>query len=348
MQGKSALEIIHEAAKMGASDIHLIASYPPVCRINGVLTEFPGATKLSRQDAREMSEEIIPYAPIKKNIEKYGQADFARSFPGIGRVRVNLYRQNGSWAAAIRIIPEKVPKLEELGLPLIIAELALQDKGLLLITGATGSGKSTTLAAIVDFINQSQNKNIITLEDPIEFIHGSGRGIVSQREIERDIASFTLGLRAALRQDPDVIMVGEMRDLETISTAVTAAETGHLVLASLHSGNTVQTLERIINVFPPHQHQQVRTQLATTLLGIISQQLIPAANGTDRVAAAEILVMNSAVRNLIRENKLHQIFSAIQTGSSAGMISMKKAVKMLYLEKLISYESFNKYGVDWC
>jgi pilus retraction protein PilT len=347
MQGKTIMEIIEKAAQMGASDIHLIASYPPVCRINGVLTEFTGATRLSRQDAREIGEEIIPYAPIKKNVEKYGQADFARSFPGIGRVRVNLYRQNSSWAAAIRIVPERVPKLEELGLPAIIAEWVTQDKGLILITGATGSGKSTTLAAIVDFINQSQNKNIITLEDPIEFIHGCGMGIISQREIGRDIASFTLGLRAALRQDPDVIMVGEMRDLETISTVVTAAETGHLVLASLHSGNTVQTLERIINVFPPHQHQQVRIQLATILLGIISQQLIPAANGNDRVAAAEILTMNSAVRNLIRENKLHQIFSAIQTGSSAGMISMKKAAKMLYQEKIISYESFNKYGVDW-
>ncbi|MEA4923984.1 MAG: PilT/PilU family type 4a pilus ATPase [Syntrophomonadaceae bacterium] len=347
MYGKSALDIINEAVVMGASDLHLVASYPPICRVNGMLVEVPGAVPLSRQDARDFGEELLPNAAIKKIIEKYGQADFARSFQGLGRVRVNLYRQSGSWAAAVRIIPEEVPRLEALGLPVIITELAMHDQGLILITGATGSGKSTTLAAMLDFINKSQSRIIITLEDPIEFIHRPGLGIINQREVGRDIASFTLGLRAALRQDPDVIMVGEMRDLETISTAVTAAETGHLVLASLHSGNTIQTLERTINVFPPHQQSQIRTQLATTLLGIISQQLIPTINGNDRVAAAEVLILNSAIRNLIRENKMHQIYSAIQTGASTGMISMGRAVKMLYLQNLISYESFNKYAVDW-
>ena len=220
--------------------------------------------------------------------------------------------------------------------------MTLREKGLILVTGATGSGKSTTLAGMIDFLNHSQSRHIITLEDPIEYVHRQGTCIVNQREIGGDIKSFALGLRAALRQDPDIIMVGEMRDPETVAIAMTAAETGHLVLASLHSAGAVQTLERIIDTFPPHQQAQVRMQLASSLLGIISQQLVPSREGDRRFLAVEILIMNQAIRNLIRENKIHQIFSAIQTGSSLGMISMDKALKLLGQQKKISSAEVNK------
>lgn len=346
MPGKTAIEIISKAIQMGASDVHIVAFHPPIYRINGKLMVMPSSEVLNQQDTRNFGEEMIPNSSIKQNIEEYGQADFAHSFPGLSRGRVNIYMQGGSWAAAVRIIPLQVPVLSTLGLPPIVADMAMQEQGLILVTGATGSGKSTTLAGMIDFINHCRNKNIITLEDPIEFVHPHGKCIVNQREVGSDTSSFTLGLRAALRQDPDIIMVGEMRDLETISIAITAAETGHLVMASLHSGSAIQTLERIIGVFPPHQQLQVRFQLATSLLGVISQQLIPTADGNSRVPAVEILVMNSAIRNMIRENKIHQIYSAIQTGSSLGMISMKKALKILYQQNKISYEDSNKYRVD--
>jgi len=346
VKGKTAIEIISKAVELGASDVHIVASHPPIYRINGMLITLPSGEVLSQQDTKKFGEEMISNPSIRQSIENYGQADFAHSFPDLGRVRINVYIQGGSWAAAVRIIPLQVPGLSNLGLPPVVTQLAMQDQGLILVTGATGSGKSTTLAGMIDHINHSRSKNIITMEDPIEFLHQRGTCIVNQREVGSDISSFTLGLRAALRQDPDIIMVGEMRDLETISIALTAAETGHLVMASLHSGNTVQTLERVINVFPPYQQFQVRLQLATSLLGIISQQLIPVADGNSRVPAAEVLIMNSAIRNLIRENKMHQIYSAIQTGSSVGMISMDKAVKMLYQQNRISYETFHKYGAE--
>jgi len=346
VQGKTAIDIIGKAIHIGASDVHIVAFQPPIYRVNGTLITLPASEVLSQQDTRNFGEEMIPNSSVKHNIEEYGQADFAHSFPGLGRVRINIYIQGGSWAAALRLIPLEVPVLSTLGLPPIVAELTRQEQGLILVTGATGSGKSTTLAGMINYINHSRRNNIITLEDPIEFLHQHGKCMVNQREVGRDTSSFTLGLRAALRQDPDIIMIGEMRDLETISIAITAAETGHLIMASLHSGNAIQTLERMIGVFPPHQQFQVRLQLATSLLGIISQQLIPAADGNSRLVAAEILIVNPAIRNLIRENKIHQIYSAIQTGSSIGMISMHKAVKTLYEQNRISCENFNKYGAD--
>lgn len=346
MRGKTAIEIISKAIQIGASDVHIVAAHPLIYRVNGTLMALPASEVLSQEDTRNFGEEMIPNYSVKQNILDYGQADFTRSFPGLSRVRINIYIQGGSWAAALRLIPLEAPALSSLGLPSIVAELATQEQGLILVTGATGSGKSTTLAGMIDYINHSRNKNIITLEDPIEFLYSYGTCIVNQREVGSDTSSFTLGLRAALRQDPDIIMVGEMRDLETISIAITAAETGHLILASLHSGSAIQTLERIIGAFPSHQQFQIRLQLATSLLGIISQQLIPASDGNGRLVAAEILITNPAIRNLIRENKMHQIYSAIQTGSSVGMISMHKAVKMLYQQNKISYANFNKYGAD--
>lgn len=339
--------IISQAIKLKSSDIHIVAFYPPVYRINGKLVTLPENQALSPQDTRSFGEEMIPDPSLKQHLEESGQVDFACSFPGLGRVRINLYVQSGSWAAAVRIIPLEVPELGSLGLPSIVSGLAVKEKGLVLITGATGSGKSTTLAGMLDYINRSHRKNIITLEDPVEFIHCHGTCIINQREVGKDTASFALGLRAALRQDPDVIMIGEMRDLDTVSIAVTAAETGHLVLASLHSGNVIQTLQRVIDVFPPHQQAQIRLQLSASLLGIISQQLIPSLDGNRLEMAAEVLIMNSALRNLIRENKLHQINSAIEMGSSIGMMSMNKAVKMLYQQNRISFESFTKYTQEF-
>jgi twitching motility protein PilT len=342
MGGKTAGEIINIGFAMGASDIHISVDHPPAYRMNDRLFFRPEDEALDAQETRNFGEEMMPNLRIRQILEDDGQVDFAQSFPGKGRGRVNLYIQGGHWAAAVRIIPALVPQLNDLGLPATVQKLTLQERGLILVTGATGSGKSTTLAGMIDLLNHHQNRHVITLEDPIEYVHQHGTCIVNQREVGSDTRSFALGLRAALRQDPDIIMVGEMRDLETISIAMTAAETGHLVLASLHSGSAVQTLNRVIDVFPPHQQSQVRMQLATSLLGIISQQLIPSRDGDSRVLAAEILIMNSAIRNLIRENKIHQIFSAIQTGSSLGMISMDKALRLLGQQKRISSHEVNK------
>ena len=342
MAARTVGEIINTGFAMGASDIHIRVDRPPTYRINDRLLSRPEDNCLSAKETREFGEQMLTDPRIRQMLEDDGQVDFAQSYPGQGRVRANLFIQDGQWAAAIRIIAGTVPDLKELGLPGIVKKMTLREKGLILVTGATGSGKSTTLAGMIDFLNHSQNRHIITLEDPIEYVHRQGTCIVNQREIGGDIKSFALGLRAALRQDPDIIMVGEMRDPETVAIAMTAAETGHLVLASLHSAGAVQTLERIIDTFPPHQQAQVRMQLASSLLGIISQQLVPSREGDRRFLAVEILIMNQAIRNLIRENKIHQIFSAIQTGSSLGMISMDKALKLLGQQKKISSAEVNK------
>lgn len=338
----TALEIITRAVEMGASDVHLTVFRPPVYRINGRLVSLPGEEVLKPEDTRRLAEEIIPNEEVRINFKQNGQVDFSNSFPGIGRFRVNLYVQRGSIAAAIRIIPMNVPNIDNLGLPSVVREFAMKDTGLVLVTGVTGSGKSTTLAAMIDLMNRTRSLHILTLEDPIEYLHRHGQCMINQREIGMDTRSFPQALRAALRQDPDVIMVGEMRDLETISTAITAAETGHLVLASLHSGSATQTIARIIDVFPPEQQTQIRVQLANSLQGIISQQLIPRADGRGRVVACEILVATPAIRNLIRENKIHQIYSVLQTGAAYGMITMEKSLRNLYEKGLIGLDEFNK------
>ena len=346
MAEKTAVDIISKGVQKGASDVHIIVNCPPVYRVNGRLLSYPEDASLDEQDIKKLAEDMMPNDMIRERFNKCGQVDFALSFPGVGRARINLYIQRGVWAVAVRIIPVAIPQLGSLGLPPIVRELSVKERGLILVTGATGSGKSTTLAGMLDFINHTRECNVITLEDPIEYLHQHGTCIINQREIGSDTPSFAQGLRSALRQDPDIIMVGEMRDLETISIAITAAETGHLVLASLHSGGAVPTLERIIDVFPPHQQPQVRLQLATCLLGIISQQLIPSREGDSRLLAAEILVMNSAIRNMIRANKIHQIYSAIQTGGSQGMISMYKAVQMLSRQNKISPDTAYKVSEE--
>jgi twitching motility protein PilT len=335
------VEILQKGVDLGASDIHLTVFRPPVYRINGRLFSYHEEI-LTAEDTKRLGEEIIPNQKVRDTFNEEGQADFSNAFPGIGRFRVNLFIQRGSYAAAIRIIPIQVPQLSSLGLPPIVHQLATTEKGLILVTGITGSGKSTTLAAMIDLLNHTRRLNVLTLEDPIEYLHRHGTCIVNQREVGTDTISFAQGLRAALRQDPDVIMVGEMRDLETISTAITAAETGHLVLGSLHSGTAAQTIERIVDVFPPHQQAQITIQLAGSLQGVICQQLIPRKDGKGRVVACEVMVATTAVRNLIRENKSYQLYSTIQTGSASGMITMDNSIKNLLKQRLISVEEANK------
>jgi len=343
---KTAEEIIKKGLEMGASDIHLTVFRPPIYRVNGRLISVPEDEILNGEDTTRLAREIFPNEKIQHTLEETGQADYSNSMSGIGRFRVNTFIQRGSWASAIRLIPFMVPRLDSLGLPSVVKDLAEKEKGLVLVTGITGSGKSTTLAAMIDHINHHKNLNILTLEDPIEYLHRHGTSVVNQREIGSDSISFALGLRAALRQDPDVIMIGEMRDLETISIALTAAETGHLVLASLHSATAAQTIERIVDVFPAHQAGQICIQLATSLQGVISQQLIPRTDGKGRVVAAEVMITTPAVRNLIRENKGHLLYSAIQTGSSTGMATMDKALKMLYQQRIISLEEVQKRATN--
>jgi len=339
---KSIKEILAKAVEIGASDVHLTVFRPPVYRVNGKLISLSEDEQLSNEDTQRLGAEMIPSPKVKQYLDENGQVDFSNAIQGVGRFRINIYVQRGSYAAAIRLIPFNIPPLDSLGLPPVVRELAIKDRGLVLVTGSTGSGKSTTLAAMIDLLNHTKSNHIITLEDPIEYLHRHNSCIINQREVGTDTGSFALALRAALRQDPDIILVGEMRDLETISTAVTAAETGHLVLATLHSSSAAQTVERIVDVFPPHQMAQIRTQLSATLQGIISQQLIPRVDSKGRALACEIMVATPAIRNLIRENKSHQIYSSIQTGAAQGMVTMEKSLKSLYQKGLISLEEVNK------
>ncbi|SHI35162.1 type IV pilus twitching motility protein PilT [Propionispora hippei] len=329
-------QLLQEAVECRASDVHITVGVPPVFRINGhlVKTEHP---VLSVQDTASFVEEITKEEQRQRFLEQ-GELDFSFAIPGVSRFRVNLFRQRGSMGLAIRVVNERISTLDQLGHPEILKTLARNSRGLVLVTGPTGSGKSTTLAAMIDLINNERACHILTLEDPIEYLHKHRKSIVNQREIHADSKSFANGLRAALREDPDVILVGEMRDAETIGIAVTAAETGHLVFATLHTGDASQTIDRIIDVFPPYQQQQIRVQLSLTLQGIISQQLIPRRDGTGRVVALEILTATPAVRNLIREGKSHQILSIIQTGARNGMQSMDSSLKTLYTSGTITYE----------
>jgi twitching motility protein PilT len=323
-----------------ASDIHLTALSPPMLRIHGRLQ--PAAdSPLTPADTLAMAKKLMDGHQYEQFMAR-GDLDFSYGIPDVSRYRVNAYRQRGHVGLSIRLIPSRVPELESLGLPPAARAFAEKPQGLLLVTGPTGSGKSTTLAAIIDYINRHMHKHIITLEDPIEFVHTNKSCIVNQREIGTDTESFSTGLRAALRQDPDVILVGEMRDLETISIAITAAETGHLVFGTLHTADAPQTIDRVIDVFPPEQHQQIRVQLASVLLGVMAQRLLPTADGSGRTAAIEVLVNTPAVANLIRSEKVHQIRSVMQTGKAQGMQTMETALRELLQAQRITVDEARK------
>ncbi|CAN5446664.1 type IV pilus twitching motility protein PilT [soil metagenome] len=314
-------EVLNRMTEMKASDVHLTAGFAPAVRVRGRILPLDDFPKLGSQDTREIVYSVLNDSQ-RKRFENERQLDFAYAIPNVGRFRVNCFFQRGSISAAFRHIPHELHSLESLGLPNVLHQFCRKPRGFVLVTGPTGSGKSTTLASMVDVINEEREEHILTIEDPIEFLHRHKSCIVNQREIGPDAIDFGQALKAALREDPDVILVGEMRDLETISTALTAAETGHLVFATLHTQSTAQTVDRIIDVFPPHQQQQVRMQLSIALQGIVTQQLIPTSDGAGRVVACEILVPTPAIRNLIREGKTHQIYQALQTSGSVGMQTM--------------------------
>jgi twitching motility protein PilT len=318
-------DLLMEVVNRRASDLHLSAGAPPTIRVRGRLSQLEGYSTLTSTDTREIVYSILS-GDQRQRLETHWQLDFAYSIPGHARFRVNAYYQRGAVGAAFRLIPFDLTSIDALGLPSTVHDLTRKPRGFVLVTGPTGSGKSTSLAAMIDEINSTREEHIMTIEDPIEFLHAHKKCLVNQRELGSDAQSFADALKAALRQDPDVILVGEMRDLETISTALTAAETGHLVFATLHTQDTAQTVDRIIDVFPPSQQGQVRVQLSVALQGIVTQQLLPTADGAGRVAACEVLVPTPAVRNLIREGKTHQIYSVLQTGSAQGMQTMDAAL----------------------
>jgi twitching motility protein PilT len=328
-------ELLTQTVGREASDLHISAGSPPVIRVNGHLERLPNTPKMEPDDIRTLIYRILS-TEQQKQLETKRQFDFSYSIPGLARFRVNAYFQRNSVGAAFRQIPARIRSLEELGMPERLYELAEKPRGLVLVTGPTGSGKSTTLASLIDRINATRHDHILTIEDPIEFLHHHRSCIVNQREIGEDATSFSEGLRAALRQDPDVILVGEMRDLETIATALTAAETGHLVFATLHTQSAPQTIDRVIDVFPAEQQGQVRVQLAATLQGVVTQNLVPTADGFARTAALEILMPDDAVRNLIRQAKIEQIYSVMQTSSSRGMLTMEQSLADLALRNVIT------------
>ena len=319
-----------------ASDLHLTEKEPPILRLDGKLSRTNNPA-LNREDLKKMIYSLLSNNQ-KEMLEKDLELDFSVAMPGLDRFRVNIHVQRGAVEAAFRRVPLKIPAIEELGLSPIVLDLARKPNGLVLVTGPTGMGKTTTLAAVIDLINNEKEALIICIEDPIEFVHANKKSVVKQREVYADTHSFAEALRHALRQDPNVIVVGEMRDLETISTALTAAETGHLVLATLHTPDAPQTVERIIDVFPPYQQQQVRLQLANCLQGVVSQLLLPTASGKGRVLATEIMLGTSGIRNLVREQEIEQIPTLMQTGSQYGMRTMDKSLKELYQKGLITLD----------
>ena len=321
-------EMLLEVVAKKASDLHITAGAAPMLRLRGGLMPIEGAPRMTATDTREIIYTILNGSQ-RQRLETDWQLDFAYSIPGHARFRVNTYFQRGTIGAAFRLIPAETVPIEQLGLPPVIRGFASKPRGIVLVTGPTGSGKSTTLASIINEINETRDEHIMTIEDPIEFLHRHKNCIVNQREIGSDAQSFAMALKAALRQDPDVILVGEMRDMETIGTALTAAETGHLVFATLHTQDAPQTVDRIIDVFPPSQQGQVRSQLAIGLQGIVTQTLVPTADGKGRAVAAEVLVPTPGIRNLIREGKTHQIYSMIQTGGAHGMQTMDASLASL-------------------
>jgi twitching motility protein PilT len=322
----------------GASDLHLTGGLPPMARINGELGPIPGYRKLLPKDLQEIIYAVLTQKQ-REQFENNLELDMSYAIPGQARFRVNVFRQRDALGTVMRLIPYGIKTIEELNLPITVKQFSSLKRGLVLVTGITGSGKSTTLAALLDVINTERHEHIMTVEDPIEFLHRHKSCIVNQREVGADTESFAKALKHVLRQDPDVILVGEMRDLETISAALTAAETGHLVFGTLHTQDAPQSVDRVIDVFPPHQQQQVRVQLAGTLAGVVSQQLVPTSDGKGRAVAAEILVATPAVRNLIREGKTHQIYTSMQAGGALGMQVMDSHLAELVKKGRVSYEA---------
>lgn len=333
--------LLKRAFEEKASDLHITVGIPPVYRINGRLEQY-GEVIIEPSDVKEMVKAILPKHKVDEYEDK-GETDFNYSLEDICRFRVNAYHQRNVGAIAFRLIPSKIPTIESLGMPEVLYNLAEKPQGLILVTGPTGSGKSTTLAAMLNYINETKSKHIITLEDPIEYLHHHKQSVINQREIGVDTGDFASGLRASLRQDPDVILVGEMRDLETISTAITAAETGHLVFATLHTSSAPTTIDRIIDVFPPHQQGQIRIQLANVIQGIISQRLFVRKDEKGRIAATEIMVAVPAVTNLIRNEKIHQIPSVMQTSRAIGMHTLQASLQDLVSRGKVSLEEARPY-----
>ncbi|MER3402268.1 MAG: type IV pili twitching motility protein PilT [Armatimonadota bacterium] len=336
-------DLLRECVERGGSDLHLTVGLPPTIRLNGHLTPLP-YVPLTEHDTRRLVYEALNDSQLEQ-FERRHDIDFAYSVKEVARFRFNVYMQKGAVAAAMRVIPSKIPSIESLRLPPVIYEVVKKHSGLVLVTGPTGSGKSTSLACMIDLINQSRPCHILTIEDPIEYVHTHKRAMVNQREVHADTESFHNALRAILREDPDVILIGEMRDLETIQAALTLAETGHLVFATLHTRNAPQTIDRIIDVFPPHQQEQIRVLLANTLEAVFAQQLIPMLGG-GRIAAIEVMLANSAVRNLIREGKTHQIYSIMETNAAQGMVTMDRVLADLHRNGYISYEEAVSRAID--
>ncbi|MFA9423632.1 MAG: type IV pilus twitching motility protein PilT [Sedimentibacter sp.] len=331
------IELLSIGVEKKASDVHLTVGMPPTYRVDGSLVSLL-EKKLTTEDTFYLVKQALDKERLAK-LEEYGEIDFSYSMPNVGRFRVNAFKQRGSYAMVLRIIPVEIPSMDDLGLPKILNDLSKLPRGLILVTGPTGSGKTTTLAAIIDKINSERKCHIITLEDPLEYLHKHKKSIINQREIGTDTKSFANGLRGALREDPDVILVGEMRDLETISIAITAAETGHLVLSTLHTNGAAKTIDRIVDVFPPTQQQQIRVQLSAVIEAVLSQQLLLKASGKGRIGAYEVMIATPAIRNLIREGKNHQIDTSIQMSGAWGMNTMDTSLVDLYKRGEITKET---------
>jgi twitching motility protein PilT len=336
--------LLEEVVKLDGSDLHLTAGVPPMIRVDGALKPIANMKELSPTDIEKIVFSIVDDAQ-KEILLKDMEVDFSFAFGDVARFRANAYHQRGNIGLALRLIPTQIRTLDDLGMPQLLSKFVDIPQGLILVTGPTGSGKSTTLAAMIDLINQNKAVHIITIEDPIEYAHKNAKSIIEQREVHYDTRSFGAALRSVLREDPDVVLIGEMRDLETIAAAITIAETGHLVLATLHTNNAAQSVDRMVDVFPPHQQQQIRVQLSNILAAIVSQRLVPAIGG-GRIAATEIMVANSAVRNIIREGKSHQLDAVIQTGAEEGMQAMDHTLANLIKSGRITLEEARGYSID--